>query len=245
VCDVVEVQLSLTGINCPGNGLSGFRVRINYSNSLLELATGPGGALATTSPAFADAFGGAVGANFNAEGYFVNVENATPIVFGPEGSTLVLGSIYFRVKEGPESGIIPLALSVLSAPPELDGALGVSLSPIAVDGVGVCAEEGEGGGFEGTPHSADQNGNGQISLSELLRVIQFYNLGAYHCSVGTEDGYAPGPGDQTCAPHAADYNPQDWDISLSELLRPIQIYNSTGYEVCEGGEDGYCLLTAG
>jgi len=91
------------------------------------------------------------------------------------------------------------------------------------------------------PHSADRNGDWQINLSELLRVIQFFNSGGYHCDPQGEDGYAPGlEGDKTCQPHASDYKPADWTISLSELLRLIQFFNSGGYHPCEGGEDGYC-----
>jgi len=90
-------------------------------------------------------------------------------------------------------------------------------------------------------HTADQNADYVISLSELLRVIQFFNSGGFHCQAATEDGYAPGPGgDQTCAPHASDYNTQDWAIGLSELLRLIQFFNSAGYHVCSGSEDGFC-----
>ncbi len=51
--------------------------------------------------------------------------------------------------------------------------------------------EGEG------EHTADQNGDGQISLPELLRVIQFFNSGGYDACPGevppTEDGFCPGP----------------------------------------------------
>jgi hypothetical protein len=44
------------------------------------------------------------------------------------------------------------------------------------------------------PHSADYNQQDlKINLSELLRVIQFYNIGEYHCDHEGEDGYAPGP----------------------------------------------------
>lgn len=89
-------------------------------------------------------------------------------------------------------------------------------------------------------HAADQNGDNKIGLSELLRVIQFYNSGAYHCQAGTEDGYAPGFGDQSCPPHSSDYAPQNWVISLSELLRLIQFFNSGAYHPCESGEDGFC-----
>lgn len=89
-------------------------------------------------------------------------------------------------------------------------------------------------------HSADQNADHKIGLVELLRLIQFYNFGSFHCEEGTEDGYAPGPGDQTCAPHANDYAPQNWSISLGELLRLIQFYNTGGYLPCAGSEDGFC-----
>jgi len=33
-----------------------------------------------------------------------------------------------------------------------------------------------------------------VSLSELLRIIQFFNSACYHVEEGTEDGYAPGAG---------------------------------------------------
>jgi len=109
--------------------------------------------------------------------------------------------------------------------------------------VNIVISSGVGGeGSEEGPHTADQDDNNVISLSELLRVIQFYNSSGLHCQAGTEDGYAPGPGDQTCAPHDSDYNPQDWLIDLSELLRLIQFFNSGGYHACPGEEteDGYC-----
>ncbi|HPP58191.1 MAG TPA: hypothetical protein PLT82_03565, partial [Candidatus Hydrogenedens sp.] len=91
-------------------------------------------------------------------------------------------------------------------------------------------------------HSADQDSDGKISLGELLRIIQFFNAGGFHCEEGTEDGYAPYfDGDKTCRPHASDYNPRDWKISLPELLRLIQFFNTGSYHRCdEGTEDGYC-----
>ncbi len=91
-------------------------------------------------------------------------------------------------------------------------------------------------------HSADQDGDNLISLSELLRVIQFFNSDGYHCDAAGEDGFNPGQGDTSCVPHASDYNLQDWYINLSELLRIIQFFNSGGYHACpaEGTEDGYC-----
>jgi Leucine-rich repeat (LRR) protein len=89
-------------------------------------------------------------------------------------------------------------------------------------------------------HAADINGDDLISLSELLRTIQFFNSGSFGCQVGTEDGYSPSGPNQSCTPHSADYNPQDWAISLNELLRMIQFFNSGGYHPCPAGEDGYC-----
>lgn len=91
-------------------------------------------------------------------------------------------------------------------------------------------------------HSADSNQDWRLSLSELLRVIQFYNIGALSCGNATEDGYAPGPGPQGCAPHDSDYAPQDWAVNLSELLRLIQLYNADiAYSAAEGTEDGYAI----
>jgi hypothetical protein len=65
------------------------------------------------------------------------------------------------------------------------------------EGEGVAEGEGqpEGEG-EGTPscHAADQDCSGTINLTELLRVIQFFNIRGYHAcpGMGTEDGYCPG-----------------------------------------------------
>lgn len=89
-------------------------------------------------------------------------------------------------------------------------------------------------------HSADYNPrDNTISLSELLRVIQFYNNRFHHCDPQGEDGYAPEKGDETCIRHSSDYNPPDWQISLSELLRMIQFYNDAGYHADPEGEDGF------
>jgi hypothetical protein len=42
-------------------------------------------------------------------------------------------------------------------------------------------------------HASDYNPqNWAISLSELLRLIQFFNSGGYHGCAGSEDGYCPG-----------------------------------------------------
>ena len=80
----------------------------------------------------------------------------------------------------------------------------------------------------------------RVGLSELLRVVQFYNLHGYGCEPGEDDGYMPGDPDRDCAPHDSDYAPQDWRIALGELMRLIQFYNLGGYHACDAGEDGYC-----
>ncbi len=92
-------------------------------------------------------------------------------------------------------------------------------------------------------HSADTNADYALSLSELLRLVQFFNSGGYHVAEENEDGFAPGPGNTDGAPHDSDYDPQDWAISLSEILRAVQFYNApTGaYCVLEGTEDGFAV----
>ena len=89
-------------------------------------------------------------------------------------------------------------------------------------------------------HSADTSGDFAISVGEVLRMVQLYNLNEYSCDADSEDGFAPGTGDQSCAPHDADYAPQDWRIDLSELLRVLQMYNLGTYSDCGGTEDGFC-----
>lgn len=88
-------------------------------------------------------------------------------------------------------------------------------------------------------YTCDTNGDRVISLSELLRVIQFYNGDGFHCQDGTEDGYASGPGGTLCIPYDTDYNVQDWSINLAELLRAIQLYNAQSYHLECGTEDGF------
>lgn len=110
-----------------------------------------------------------------------------------------------------------------------------------IEGEGTPAE-GEGTNEGEVPilyHTADRNNDCVIDLSELLRVIQFFNIGGFHCEAGTEDGYAPQPGaDHSCTLHQSDYNPQDWIIELSELLRLIQFFNVGGYHTkCDTEDD--------
>ena len=92
-------------------------------------------------------------------------------------------------------------------------------------------------------HSADLSGDGHLTISELLRVIQLFNFGGYHCAASeedTEDGYRPGLGAaQDCAPHDSDYDPQDWTIGLGEVLRLVQFYSVGGYYGPAFSEDGF------
>jgi len=90
------------------------------------------------------------------------------------------------------------------------------------------------------PHTADLDADGKVNLSELLRIVQLFNVTSYHCDGSSEDGYAVGVGARLCEPHAADYAPPDWVISLSETLRSVQFFNSGGYYPCPGSEDNYC-----
>lgn len=94
-------------------------------------------------------------------------------------------------------------------------------------------------------HAADWDGNGRITLNELLRLVQLYHAESFSCAAleaeSTEDGYRPGgDGPTGCAPHTADYAPQDWRLNLSELLRSIQLYGMGTLRPCAESEDGFC-----
>jgi hypothetical protein len=90
-------------------------------------------------------------------------------------------------------------------------------------------------------HTADVNADWVISLGELLRVVQLYNLAGIQCDATAEDGFRSGSGDTTCAPHSSDYAPQDWRIGVNELLRLVQFYNvpNSTYHAENGTEDGF------
>jgi hypothetical protein len=98
-----------------------------------------------------------------------------------------------------------------------------------------------------TLNVADRDGNRVISLSELLRVVQLYNVSEYSCAANpgdTEDGYRLGAvGSRTCKRHAGDYTEPAWRLTLSELLRVIQVFASGAYTACQNGagDDGFCL----
>lgn len=78
-----------------------------------------------------------------------------------------------------------------------------------------------------------------ILLPELLRLIQIYNFGSYHCDNTSPDGYALGIGNTSCSPHSADFNPQDWVISFEEVIRVVQFYKSGSYHIDITSEDGF------
>ncbi len=156
-------------------------------------------------------------------------------------ANLTTGAVTYEVSELVPEGNVISQNPVSGLVVECGTAVALVVSGTGPEG----GEEGEGEGSgegESGCHTADQDCNNLVNLSELLRVIQFFNSGGYHCESGTEDGFAPGLGDTNCTPHASDYMPQDWFINLSELLRIIQFFNSGGYHYCPGEntEDGFC-----
>lgn len=85
-------------------------------------------------------------------------------------------------------------------------------------------------------HSADSNGDGQIDLFELTRVIELYNrslgtlrTGAYKLDATSEDGFAPDASRSGSAVlaryHSADTN-ANAQLGLLELTRVIELYNT-------------------
>lgn len=72
------------------------------------------------------------------------------------------------------------------------------IPPITLNYGSPCEDAGDDGEDLGvllsptTHHSADTDFDWRISLSELLRMIQFFNSSGYHPELDTEDGYAPG-----------------------------------------------------
>ena len=112
-----------------------------------------------------------------------------------------------------------------------------------------CPVDAEGE-LNPSQYSADVNHDERLSMTELLRVIQFYNVGGYQCpppGVQTEDHFIPGRGElPECGRHSTDYAPADARIDLPELLRVIQFYNAGGVDACpgQGTEDGFCPADA-
>jgi len=95
-----------------------------------------------------------------------------------------------------------------------------------------------------TLHNADADFDKAIGLSELLRVIQFFNLEEYYCDAASEDGFGAGAGARNCTRHTADYTGEAWRFELEELLRLIQLYNAGAYTATcppPAAEDGFCI----
>lgn len=212
------VQLDIA-LNTNVESVSTVAVRAQFDTaklSLLSIALGPAPAAAGKS------------LNFNL------ADNALTVLVSGGDAIIANGTLLtlqLRVNAAATPGI-PIPMSDLgsdAASPDavlFDAPLsGATLTPAAPSG----------------HYSADSNKDWAISLSEVLRVIQFYNLNGLHCQNGTEDGYAPGPGSTACAPHSTDYAPQNWQISLSELLRAIQLFNLNNgvYRTATGSEDGF------
>ena len=162
-----------------------------------------------------------------------HTKSVTVIIYGGTGALPQGDLVYLNFQVSP-SAMVGAAATVRAAGADASDAAGKAVSLSAANG-GLTVTTGP------KPHSADYNADWRINMSELLRVVQFYNIGSFHCDATTEDGFAPGPGDQSCTPHNDDYNPSNWAISLNELLRIIQFYNAPGgnYHYSPGTEDNY------
>lgn len=97
-----------------------------------------------------------------------------------------------------------------------------------------------------TVHSADTNEDYRFSLSEFLRVVEFYRATPghdYHVNAASRDGYAVGDGPKTGYPHTGDYiEGADWKMGVNELLRMIDLFTSTPdhtYSMNLESEDGF------
>ncbi len=170
------------------------------------------------------------GKNFD----FEKTENQVSIcIFGGNNDIPVggLSLLYLRLRPDPS----PPETAVLMDAGTHGADKNANLVPILVQGGTIRIAP------DAHSHTADRNGDWCISLQELLRMIQFYNVGAHHCESAYEDGFAPGAGDTNCALHDADYNPPDWKISFVELLRIIQLYNGPYgvYHALADSEDGF------
>src|SRR5690606_13508746 len=127
---------------------------------------------------------------------------------------------------------------LIEKPGYLDRVLVLDVDQVIVSALTQLAPEN--GGVSLGAHSADVNGNSIVDLTELLRVVQLFNVTSFSCQAGTEDGFTLGPGDLNCDRHSADYENPQWKLSLSEVLRVVQLFNSGGFTVCGQNEDGFC-----
>ncbi|MFM1921296.1 MAG: hypothetical protein RLZZ303_2930 [Candidatus Hydrogenedentota bacterium] len=163
----------------------------------------------------------------------------TPESIAVDAGTSTAAAADFAGLPVPQGGAIDAGAYELVPPAPIEGeADGESDGEGASDG-----ETVEGEGEPATPfHAADVNEDGELSLSEALRVVQLFTLGEIRCAPGSEDGYGAGNAPRDCLPHSADYNPQDWRISFLELLRVMQLFNAGGYTAAESSEDGFLPL---
>lgn len=81
----------------------------------------------------------------------------------------------------------------------------------------------------------------EITLTELMRVIQFYNSTGYHTEVGTEDCYGAGAdaSNRDGYRHNADYQNPAWEVNLTEVNRFSAYYTAGGYVFAQGTDDGF------
>ena len=157
-------------------------------------------------------------------------------------------------REGAEFSVIgaeypqasPATFTIEAMQPAGTGEYAVRVSDAGTDSVlsgAVVIEVGDGGVCDsGFVHRADADGSNEISLEELLRVIQLYNAGGYGCDASEPDGLSPNTAGHACCPHDADYRGgADWSIDILELLRVIQFFNMGGYsrDTETATEDGF------
>jgi hypothetical protein len=145
--------------------------------------------------------------------------------------------------------VVATAGGAFSSPTKLSAYRGKNLTAVVTSGFGFTS--GFSNPLEITninnAHTADIDGNLQIELSELLRIVQLYNAGSIGCAIpigSTEDGYSTDGVNQDCVAHPSDYAPQNWSLSLSEVLRAVQMFNLGAYSPCpapDQTEDGFCI----
>lgn len=222
----VQVREGAGAIRCGIPSLASNVLNFTYD------ATGPNAALSSEAPEI-----------FTAPGFFVDVTFEEPVTGLEESDFTITNGVVGNLTGSGDT-------YELTVVPSLPGLVRVSVE------AGAAEDAAKNASKAATPltrayltnealftHSADSNENGVISLTEILRVVQLYNAGEFHCDGGTEDGFALGAGDRECASHSLDYVSQDWSFSLSELLRVVQMYAAGGYYACAEpeSEDGFCL----
>lgn len=175
---------------------------------------------------------------FAGESYVFNVETSGGV--GPLQYQWVKDDVPFR-------SVKSFALDVLTTEDSGQYSIVVADGVAAIGGEVLVTLDVQGveGELPSPVHSADRDGDGVFSLTELMRIIQFYNAGAYYCDDTEEDGYHPGvsaTAPQDCPFHSSDFDERDRIISLSELLRSVQFFRVGAYWYCPSfeTEDSYC-----